>query len=1123
MATTVPTLLIGLGGIGSTVVEQVYSRIPPERRKGIAVHAFDTDINDISQRVHLKGRITQTSKAITVGQYLLRGDESVAEWFPHEVKLLGKKTMTDGAGQIRCVSRLAYRAAMEDGKLRDLERQITNIFAARGERAVSSVRIMIACSLAGGTGAGIFLQTALYLRELLETEFDKTSVLVRGAFLLPDTLKNALPGKQLDNVRVNAYACLKELDALLRNANDQTASGSGVSIEFEYRPNQVDLEGRQDYVITSEHLPYDFCFLYDYLTSKREQIGNLTHYIEQMTNTIYLQLFSPLSKKNFSVEDNFILELIGEQGANRYCGAGTASLAYPYDDIVEYLALRWAEKSLSDEWRKLDDDFSNELRQFEHDLNAGVGRNEPEIGKRYTDLLNNYAGEDKPHPFFSHIFRSTSVIDDRGRVVGTKADKFIEAIEDKIRKVLEADAELRQAENDCRVDEGMLRNKEKAEGEIADMEVSLEVFQHNVLRVVHEIKSFVVNQVIGEDCHAPGGSGGDDDFRLNVWMLRRPEPLHPVAVRYLLYQTEDILNKQIASLSAENAKLRRGIESYVRKFDLPETDDYIETAEDRVRMALKQGFLKKIFKNRFKEFVEDYLIESAQQVQRLNRYKSDYLKELVFSEINKAIGEILEIWEHYFRNLKSVQYKLLGEINRRAIEHEGVSDPTKRYVFASKEDKEKIWDDTRISLAAGSKLPDDICKNIYVGQYRKFCRNYYQKYDTVSADKTEKIEAMFRKDVLNWCRNTLKKHEGTDMNAVMALKKEGMFRGTGEYRNLKDEMVRIDELAQPMILTSASESRSGAYWGIHPACLNELNDQEIKDLFGKEESIIADEAFSRYEVVRYRNLYGLCAEDLPSFSAGGTGRTDRAGSYFRAYNSRIRKMTTSPGETVTPHLDKRWHLPAYMPDLNQQLVKADQEKTERAFLLGLIYGRMRRVKPDNQETWECYTGETGRKSVTVGGEPVKGTFYDLYNAMFHNPAHVDTILEFAEKQWDIDSGTKGSIRVEEYSFFKGSREVPRLDLNIIECILQFLSEAPSENPQDETEQLLDQLMNEIGESYMKAYGKHRENQAKEDAAKMIIELLDNSPAYQAAKSDRSYAYEGWQDRIDNFLKYKLNI
>lgn len=42
-----PTLLIGLGGVGSKIVERVSGLITPEQRESIAVVVLDTDINDL--------------------------------------------------------------------------------------------------------------------------------------------------------------------------------------------------------------------------------------------------------------------------------------------------------------------------------------------------------------------------------------------------------------------------------------------------------------------------------------------------------------------------------------------------------------------------------------------------------------------------------------------------------------------------------------------------------------------------------------------------------------------------------------------------------------------------------------------------------------------------------------------------------------------------------------------------------------------------------------------------------------------------------------------------------------------------------------------------------------------
>jgi hypothetical protein len=88
-------------------------------------------------------------------------------------------------GKIRAVSRLAYRAAMESGKLGNLHNSINHIFRETGETMTSSARVMIICSIVGGTGAGIFLQTAMYMRDLLELDFHRKNVLIRGLLYCP--------------------------------------------------------------------------------------------------------------------------------------------------------------------------------------------------------------------------------------------------------------------------------------------------------------------------------------------------------------------------------------------------------------------------------------------------------------------------------------------------------------------------------------------------------------------------------------------------------------------------------------------------------------------------------------------------------------------------------------------------------------------------------------------------------------------------------------------------------------------------------------------------------------------------------------------------------------------------
>ncbi|HNI45500.1 MAG TPA: tubulin-like doman-containing protein, partial [Chitinophagales bacterium] len=250
----VPTILIGLGGLGSYIVDSIYSQIPADKREFVAIHAFDTNVNDLSKLKNLKAEnLTQTSTNWTVGEYLRMADPSVKDWFPFEQSEVLRKSLTDGAGQIRSVSRLAYRAAMESGKLGNLHNSINHIFRETGGSMTSSARVMIVCSIVGGTGAGIFLQTAMYMRDLLELDFQRKNVLIRGAFILPDclVLSNVIHGDEIENVRANAYASIKELNAITRNAAG--GSDANINIELEYKPNQVDSQGRLAHVISQRN------------------------------------------------------------------------------------------------------------------------------------------------------------------------------------------------------------------------------------------------------------------------------------------------------------------------------------------------------------------------------------------------------------------------------------------------------------------------------------------------------------------------------------------------------------------------------------------------------------------------------------------------------------------------------------------------------------------------------------------------------------------------------------------------------------------------------------------------------------------------------------------------------
>ena len=120
-----PTLIIGLGGNGSKIVSQVAKNTNEEQRRYIRFVVFDTDANDLRElKEHgYIGKTVQTSKKMTVGEYLENDQHARENWFPVN-RILCRKALSEGAGQVRAISRLALDTAIHSGAITPLHEAI---------------------------------------------------------------------------------------------------------------------------------------------------------------------------------------------------------------------------------------------------------------------------------------------------------------------------------------------------------------------------------------------------------------------------------------------------------------------------------------------------------------------------------------------------------------------------------------------------------------------------------------------------------------------------------------------------------------------------------------------------------------------------------------------------------------------------------------------------------------------------------------------------------------------------------------------------------------------------------------------------------------------------------------
>lgn len=156
--------------------------------------------------------ITRALDTVRRGSIELDGDgltrrrehEAIARWFPIMDAASGDEitmgqSSRDGAGQWRPLGRIGFFLNVSQ-----IHQRLTEAVerARRWQPKTMPLRCHIVCSLAGGTGAGMFWDIAFLLRKIDE------NCVIRGNFLLPD------PFEAVDDTRrlkPNAYAALKEL------------------------------------------------------------------------------------------------------------------------------------------------------------------------------------------------------------------------------------------------------------------------------------------------------------------------------------------------------------------------------------------------------------------------------------------------------------------------------------------------------------------------------------------------------------------------------------------------------------------------------------------------------------------------------------------------------------------------------------------------------------------------------------------------------------------------------------------------------------------------------------------------------------------------------------------------
>lgn len=1006
-----PTIIIGLGGIGSDICCRVSRQVnDKEQRKRIRFVCIDTDVNDLTRRREEDPRIItiQTSAPYMVSNYLETNTNARDNWFPNHNILMGK-TPTEGAGQVRAISRLAFEEAIREGRMRVLEKAIEELYFLDGAAAPQAVRVIIVSTLAGGTGSGIVLPVALYVRHFLETRFRKSASVMRGFFLLPEIMYGNKSPEECGSLCCNAYASMRELDAFMRR-------GDGALSGPKYRNLKLELpDPSTGNYVNYQVSPFNFCFLYDKRNTDDLQLKSFDDYKEHAANTIYAQAISGMSNRSNSNEDNAIKPLIRSNGRNRFCGAGSSLLKYPRDSVLRYIAGKWCSQTMGEEWLAIDKAYVRYLADQKELRKKNPSVKDVSLANFYIDRVEH--GEKGSFEELIYSMCHIQVVDELGNIESiSKLDQFTEALDQYIREQVQNDPDLQGIQSNysaayTRLD-GSLTGGKGDDGEekvkVSEARDEFEALIGTGLSYVHQATQ--IGNSLGRTLATmmfqdqKNYTSDNKPYRMETYMHDEEQKfIHPNAARYFIYCLLNTFTEGVQGANEHLSEYTRLIDP----FDDPNTPER-ETGFD-------SAALKRIGRNILgiamdRKDRQELLGLLKKQHDSAFEYAVELAKKGIYDAGLSYLRSLSEAFEHFYANfdsyLKSTRFEV-AEIEHRFVNGEGKAT---RYVCASERclrGMMEVMPCTGENTSVNGDLSADIFQEmkIFAMMVRKpnssmyFEKLYQDKIMHFWEGRVENIHAAsINMDIISALE--AEADYETDENLTEEEKRRHAARALQQAERLAAPFVEepMGEIRHPFTICAYNPKVMGSPDSTRYSFVKE----QLNDRMGGQ----TDENVSPYELMIYKAVYNLSAGDLKRFCAPDANNP-QGGEYYVPYVDTIRELgpDTCSNPVLTPHLDRHWHLTKYMPDLDDRNQDLLESEIHQALVWGMLTGKIEQ-KSDSQEeghTQVLYLPRTrGRERFVVSNGSPCDELYEVLDALSINPPQVTQILEDMEKTMELE-------------------------------------------------------------------------------------------------------------------------
>ncbi len=948
-----PTLLVGVGGTGCDIAERVHRVAMAEgvnRNHRIGIIGLDTDANDMRRLKQLDQRSRiQFSTPDTVYRLLDKHPDLERTWFgprsglSHSVQTM---SLVDGAAQIRLLTRLALHDTLARG---DLERRVGDELAALARHRSSgpfegTVNVLLVGSLAGATGSGCFLQVALLLAEIGRAR--NIPVDVRGLFLLPDIFVRgaSLPRDQIQSVLANAYAALKELNAV---NNLTTGVGEQTDFSFEFAPGRHIAEGGK---------PFRSVALLDFENTRGGSYGRDFDAYKTMSARIAFQLiFSPIGEETASRSINNSradMAAAAKGTHNIFAGAGISAIEYPVREIAQYLTLRLAQDSLGGDWLRLDRAFFDRVRRYEQQRADGVtSATAPDQARSYLEDLDTLAKKDRI-AFFVEV---------RGRLFPEVRSEPGAAPEEQPRHLsflARLQAELidrfwsveRLAEIKARqiLDVTNLKNKNVLTDSVRRLELQLNDDLAALDRALRTVPDdlFTALLLTGDDLLPSDWR----DYHLQSYIIKGGP--HLVEVRAFLYALGEAIAVEKSSLNAD--AVRERVMRAANVFDDargPSPQDRGSPAVIKKARAAATRRFYEVWKPGPEQFIADYVTYYNGSLTSLRSYAEQQLRWKALDLLEAEVRDLSRTLGGLFVELQGILSGLTKELAQEEARHAASAGLVNGNVpvYADAAAKQQIWEDVS-RRAVGLRLGEDanmkLTRAIY-GRYRED-RRERRPVDIAAVGRlfaSAITEDFARREVETSFRSSY------DLSIVAAVKRQAALLGEAWEEQLRRLVDLVSSQSEPFLsLGDAADGQKVIYWAVNPQVREDIADRDLYAglfTFQQGEQPLEAEEFSRHELLCMNSRVNLELRHLAKLfpPAAGARNVNRPtqGAYAQAYEAMIddivnAELAGAAARSFTPHLDCNWHRPGTLPEIFPEQGAAIRRDKASAFVLGLALG-----------------------------------------------------------------------------------------------------------------------------------------------------------------------------------------